>query len=506
MFRKSLFFFAGLFFTVSSCYGYSLLETERFAFSIDTYFRTDLVSFKNVVDLDSGNSDDTTTYLGIDYNLGFRCASKDNGPEFYLKLERNGPGDYDAPLFVHNTLMNTGGVIEKYRNDELLPQVEEFWLSLPLKQNFRYKLGLYAYEVGNGFSLNGSFENYGLTVSYELENFNWRLYYCRPEIVYKNHLGPRIRQEEEQGYDYNHNASNFFATDVKFNIGKNTLWPYVGVLADYTSPEKRDNVFTAPIERDILGTFGLAWNLKQDKLSLALEAARNFGKAESSDSDSDSEYKDIYHTGYLVYTELKYSLGKLTPSLQLLLCSGNKVSLDAAGDDTLASGKNRAFSSYSPLNNNLGDTISACNSEARPIVLMGSGCGLNYGIPRPGTLASSDFDNLLMPSLGLDLEMTDKLSLSFDGYYIRSFERGVGTFGEEVKYLPKDLGYETDLLIDYRLNKHTLISFLGGYFFPAGFYKEERDDTSGSLLSPFVRGDGKVDSAYQVELSLELQF
>lgn len=502
MLRKLSIFLIGIFFINGLCYGATLLETEDFVFSLDTYLRNDLVSFKNVVDLDSSNSDDTTTYLGIDYSLGFKSEFKNDGPRFYLKLERNGPFDCDAPLFVHNTLMTSGGVIEKYRNDELLPQLEEFWLDTPLFNLFRFKLGLYTYEVGNGFSLNGSYENYGFSLYHELEDFSWRIYYCRPDLSYKNHLGPRIRQEQEQGTQYNHNAANFFAADVKFNKGDNYLQPYIGVLADYTSAGKRDNVFTASIKRDILGTIGLACDLKQNNLSLTTEMAHNFGKAES----ENPEYKDVYHTGYLVYTKIDYRITKFIPQFQFLLCSGNKVTPEMAGDQTLTSGKNRAFSYYSPLNKNLEDSISASHSDIRPIVAMGSGYGLNYGVPRPKTFAASDFDNILITSSGFDFELTKKLCIGLYGYYLRSFEKGVGTLNEEGKYLPRELGYETDLFIDYQLNKNILISILGGYFFPGKYYKEERDDTDGSLFSPFVRGDGNANSAYQIELAMEFKF
>ncbi len=471
---------------------------------MDTYLRADAVSFKNVVDLDSHNRDDHSAYLGIDYSLGFNLNLKDADQRFYLKVERNGPSDYDAPVFVHNTLMNTGGVIEEYRNDELLPQLEEFWWNTPLYGNFRFKIGLYTYEVGNGFSLNGAYENFGFTISKESENVIWRLYYCRPDLVYKNHLGPRIRQDEKQGFDYNHNAANFFATDAKFNIGKNYLQPYVGVLADYTSPGKRSNFFTAPIKRDILGTMGFALDLKRDNLSIAIEAARNFGKGQS----SNPEFKDVYHTGYMFYTDIDYSLGKITPSLQFLLCSGNKVSLDDAKDQntTLTSGKNRAFSYGSPLNDNLSDSISATHADIRPVVAMGSGYGLNYGVPRPRTFAISDFDNIIITSPNLNLEVAKNLSIGLYGYYLRSFERGVGTLNGEAKRLSYELGYEADLSVDYELNKNILISFLGGYFIPGKYYKELRDDTADSLFTPFVRGDGHANAAYQIELSVEFNF
>lgn len=501
---KSWILWVGIFLIASPCYGSPLFETENFILSMESYLRNDIVSFKNIADLDSSNSDDTTAYLGIDYSLGFKSELKSRDSIFYLRLERNGPSDYDAPLFVHNTLMNSGGAIEKYRNDELLPQLEEFWLDTPLFNNFRFKSGLYTYEVGNGFSLNGAYENFGFTVYREWENLLWRLYYCRPDAVYKNRLGPRIRQEEEQGFDYNHNAANFFAADARFNLGKNCLQPYIGVLADYTSSGKRSNFFTAPIKKDILGTAGFAYTLKQDNLSLAIELAHNFGKAQS----SDSEFKDVYHTGYLGYLDLDYSLAKFAPSLQFLLASGNKVSLDDAVNQTatLTSGKNRAFSYGSPLNDNLSDSISASHADIRPIAAMGSGYGLNYGVPRPRTFAISDFDNIIIVSPGFDLNVTKKLSIGLYGYYLRSFEKAVGMLNGEPKRLSSELGYEADFLVDFQLNKNILLSFLGGYFIPGKYHKELRDDTDGSLFSPFLRGDGDPDPAYQAEISMELKF
>ena len=482
----------------------TILETRDFILSLNTYFRTDLVTFKNVLDLNSHNKDGKTVYLGLDYSLGFLLKLKESSPEFFLKLERNGPYDYDAPIFVHNTLMTSAGVIEKYRGDELLPQVEEFWLDVPMPKAMGFKAGLYLYEVGNGFALNGSYENYGATFYRKTEDYLGRIYYCRPDLVYKKHLGPRIRQEEEQGVGYEHNAANFFAVDTKFNLGKNTLQPYAGVLADYTSFGKRSSLFTASIHRDILGTFGLSWKYQDEPFVLKTEAAHNFGRAES----ISPEYKDIYHTGYLFYGGAEYALGKFTPSLQLLLCSGNKVTPEMAEnqDITLTSGKNRAFSYYSPLNINLGDSISSSNVDMLPIVAMGGGWGLNYGIPRPGTFCAGDFENLIMPCIGSDYQATDKLCLGVYLYYLMSFERGVGMLDGKGRYLSRDLGQEVDVFIDYQLNKNILLSILGGYFFPGRYYKERRDDTEGSLFSPYLRGDGKADCAYQLELALEIKF
>ena len=244
--------------------------------------------------------------------------------------------------------------------------------------------------------------------------------------------------------------------------------------------------------------------LKQDRFSLKTEFAHNFGKAES----ADSTYKDVFHTGYLVYLDADYVLGKVAPSFAFLLCSGNKVTEDMAAEQaiTLTSARNRAFSYFSPLNNFLDDSVSSSQSEIRPIVAMGTGYGLNYGLARPCTFAASDFDNLIMPSVGLKIACTEKLTLDIDGYYLISFERGVCLLNSQPRYLSGELGYEADISLDFQASEHLLISFLGGCFLPGKFYREERDDTAGSILSPYVRGDGKADPAYQIELACELKF
>lgn len=490
--------------SISCAYSHELINNGQLGISLDTYLRTDLVNLKNVVSLDSHNKDDHTAYLGIDYSFGLTADFKDQESKLYIKLERNGPYDYSAPIFVHNTLVTSGGRIESYRGIELLPSVEEFWLDSKLFDNYRFKAGSYVYEVGNGFSLNGSYENYGFTLYRETQNLLWRIYYCKPDLVYKNPLGPYIRQEDEQGQSYEPNAANFFAADVKITAGSQSFWPYIGMLADYTSEGKRDNLFSTPVNRDFLGTIGTAWEYNGVDFNLKIEAAHNFGLAKSADSN----YKDIAHTGYIFYSGIDYVLGKFVPELQFLFCSGNKTTpQDAESADTLYGGsKNRAFSYASPTNMNLSDAISSSNVDMLPIVAMSGGFGLNYGVPRPGTFSPGDFENLIMPSAGFDYNFTDKLCVSLYGYYLMAFARPVGTLDGQGRYLSRDLGYEADLFIDYRVNTHLTVGCLGGVFIPGKFYKERRDDTDGSIFSPYLRGDGSANNAYQVEFYAELKF
>lgn len=490
-------------FTVPLSAEIEVVRNENFLFSVSPYFRTDAVVLKNTVDLDSRNKDDSSAYLGIDYSLGLDLKFLEAGPEAHLRLERNGPYDYDAPLFIHHTLMTSTARVERYRGAELLPHVEEYWYDFPLYGlPSRLKGGLFVYEAGNNLSAPSDYENYSLSLYGEKENLQWTFYYCRPDLANKSYRGPRIEQEREQGIHYTPNKANFFAADVVFTLKNHSLQPYVEVLSDF-SGEKRSNLFSAPTREDILGTLGLAWDVTLDKFSLGIEAARNFGRAESSDPD----FKDVAHCGYLIYADASYSFGRVVPHSRFSLSSGNKVPLEQAGDDVFTSGKNRAFSVYSPLNTNLADSIYPLGPESMPLVAMGGGNGLNYGVSRPTTFADPYlFENLVLVCLGFDFQMTDKLSMTFDWWYLRAAERGVGTLGGVNKTLSTDLGNELDLYVNYDLTDNVALSLFCGYFFPGRYYKEERDDTEGSLFTPFARGDGEADGAFQIEASITFSY
>lgn len=481
-----------------------IAEIKDYILNLVPYLRTDAVTLENNVDLDNKNSDDTTTYIGIDYSLGFDLKQKDSGPQVFVKFERNGPYDYDAPLFIHNTFRTSTARMERYRGKELLPELEEFWLDAPLgTSSLRAKSGLFTYNVGHGFSLIGAYENYGFNLYSQQKNYKWEFYYCRPDLAHKERVGPYIKQEQEQGIAYERSKANFFATDINFTFGEHTIQPYAGILLDDTN-SKRKNTFSVPARNDKLGTFGFSWSMTFKKLLLEFEAARNFGKAKS----SDEAFKDVKHTGYLVYTKVGYNFNRLSPHAEFVLSSGNKVETEMVqnGNTVLTSGKNRAFSSYSPLNTNLADSIYP-NVLIMPLVAMGGGNGLSYGISRPGTFNDARlFENLVLFNSGFDYKFTDKLSCTVDWWYLRAKEKGVGTFDGVIAKLPRDLGHEVDLSVNYAFNDKVSLSLLSGYFIPGNFYRRNRDDTAGSLFTPLVRADGLADGAYQVELSLTLSY
>ncbi len=132
---------------------------------------------------------------------------------------------------------------------------------------------------------------------------------------------------------------------------------------------------------------------------------------------------------------------------------------------------------------------------------------MSYGVRRAGTFADpAQIENLTMVNAGFDYRFNDKASAVFDWWYLAASEKGIGMYNNIPKVISPDLGNEADLRLYYSLTKSLRLGVLGGVFFPGAAFREERTDTNGSLFTPFVRGDGKTDPAYQAEMSVEIIF
>jgi hypothetical protein len=138
---------------------------------------------------------------------------------------------------------------------------------------------------------------------------------------------------------------------------------------------------------------------------------------------------------------------------------------------------------------------------------MGNGYGMNYGVPRPGTFRDpAQIENMVMVDVGFDYSLTDKAVLAFDWWYMANVQKGIGMYNNVPKVISPDLGHEVDIYLNYLATKNITLRACGGIFFPGAAFREERDDINGSLFTPFVRGDGKADPAYQLEVSVEIGF
>lgn len=477
-----------------------LLKTDDLTETLSAELRTDFISSANTVDLDNKIKTDDYAYLAYEYSFKFDLRYKET-VEFFLKFETIGPGKSDAPLLSDKKILNYTGYVGDYQGAENLPRIREYWMDSGLPYlPIRFKGGLFRYSVGKGLT-SGFYENYGITLYNENDKFKGRFHYEQPDLTNRIILGPHIKQEKLQGIDYQPNAANLYAFDMEIPFSKkNSIWPYLILLVDRTSDGKRTRVFDTPTDKDMLGTFGFNLNLNLNNLSFGFETARNFGKAVSSDDN----FPDVEHKGFLVYADSSYDFGFFSPRMSVLVASGNKVTEEDFSRGSYLSKSNKAFSVYSPMNINLSDSVYPYSGFG-PLVAMGNGYGLNNGVPRPTTFDDPYLpENIIMPNAGIDFIPTDKLKVSLDLWFLKSYKKGWGSF-LDAKGLDRGVGKEFDLFVNYDVNRNFNLSLFGGYFVPGNYYKESRDDMR-NVFSPLVRGDGEADDAWQLELSATVTF
>lgn len=501
-------FIAACFLALPACFSRAeevVAETDFSTLSAGTVVRTDFIMQENNLDLDTKIRDDRTQYISLYYDFTIDLKAKNIPAEFFLKIEKIGLYDYDAPVIIHNTLATPLGKISPYHGAELLPAMKEFWADIPISDSlFKLSTGLFRYHVGHGISLCSYYDNYSLMLTAEDKDFKWNIYACYPDYSNKPTLGPKIKQEKEQGIDWEHSKASFLATDVSFSLPNATFQPYVGLLFDNTDDSRRRDLFTTQTRHDILGTVGISCDFNIGDFLAVFEIARNFGKADAISSDFD----DVVHQGFAIWSGLDYTYGNFTPHGRFMYSSGNKTTTDMVtnGDTTFTSSKNNAFSNYSPFNTYLADAIYPEYDDV-PMLAMGNGLGVNYGIQRPGTFGDPRTpENLMLFCAGLDCKIDAKTSIDVNWWYLVSVEKGIGLYNGVPKVVSPELGNEIDVNLGYDVTKNLNLNFLTCLFFPGAAYKEERTDVDGSLFTPFVRGDGGADMAYQVEMSSTVYF
>lgn len=466
--------------------------------SVENHLRISGNTLGNTLDLDNDKSDGVT-YMGYTYDLKFDVKYKDILTSF-VKLESNGPFDFDAPLMSDKKIDTFFGEVNNYSIPEVVPRVEEYWIdSFVFPFPVKFKLGQYPYQVGNGYALGGYYENYGLSVYSPHEDFKWTAYYAKPDLTNKIILGPQIPQEKALDVEYDSSA-HFLSFDAIIKWNGYSFQPYIGLLHDTTSSDKRVNSYPFPVNEDNLGTIGIDIDKNIDKLNFGFEVARNFGKANILRDSS-----DIIHKGYMAYTDVSYRFEKITPRSKLLVSSGNKMEADDVVNGHFLSHSNYAFSVYSPTNANLSDTMYP--AAYGPYLATGGGYALNYGIARPSIFGDSyQLNDLILPNVGADIKITYKLSASLDYWYLRNFEHAVGTRDGRAISLSSDLGHELDFYGSYDITEKISFNLLTGIFFPGKYYHEKRHDEDVLGLASAPRFDGGADIAYQIEFATEITF
>lgn len=239
---------------------------------------SDYVMADNVLDLDNKNNDDSWEYIGLDYHVDL-TLSYGTVFELFARLERNGPSDSDALILGRRRVRTIYGDVESYQNKDFLPELEEIYVDLRLS-GITYPVylrsGLFLHTVGNGLSLAGYYENYGIMIHHPGEKWSWAFHYFRPDWNNKKILGHVLPQEERLGRGYQDTVADFFSLDTTLARNRTdeapawqpsiSMQPYIGLLSDRTGAGKRSNSFSSATEQDLLGTLGVDLTLNGNGL------------------------------------------------------------------------------------------------------------------------------------------------------------------------------------------------------------------------------------------------
>ncbi|MDD4013817.1 MAG: alginate export family protein, partial [Candidatus Omnitrophica bacterium] len=483
-------------------------ESSDWQMNMDGSLRLSFNSLGRVVTLDHDNKNDLQNYMGEQYSAGLGIKFREEY-EAYIKFASFGPARYDAPVLPSRAVHTIFGDVGEYSRWELLPRLEEWWVSSPIVpgRTERARAGLFKYSVASGLALGGYYENYGVDVSAVYGDLEARLHFAVPDIENKWYLGPRVHEEKEIfGMKYNSNAW-FFAADAdwKFAEGSN-IQPYFGVLVDRTPASKRSGFYATPVDTEYLGTYGSAFRWEKEAFSLTFETAANFGKAWS----IDPRMPDITHGGWMFTAGASYSLldERVKPRADFYYLSGNKFVGDDITGGQIVKGHNREFSTYSPLNGNLSDSFYQA-FEKGPYVFAGMGNSLNNGILRPNSFGDPYvMTNLIAPNLGLDMAITEKLEVSLDYWFLRSAEKAIGADYDPVSgvyspyTLPSYMGNELDLYAEYKVNRYIVFSLLAGIFFPGDYFRKNRGDGDILGIAAAPRYDGGASNAWMLEAAV----
>ncbi|MEK6647336.1 MAG: hypothetical protein AABY84_11765 [Candidatus Firestonebacteria bacterium] len=475
-------------------------------YNFKTYFhsRISYNMISNTTDL-SSDSDDNAGYLSYLYDIGFYLKYA-GSTEFFLKMVRATRSNYDAPVSGSKIVVWPGSEFDKYTSTEsILPRITEYWLDVPILEssmNTRFKAGLFSNILGNGF-VGGKYENYG----FSFYNTSGKIKYnFHTEIADYNNkilLGPHI--EQEKFFTYNDTNAYLVSADFRINMGHFNFEPYVSLLRDTTQNSSRESLIATPTDEDILGTAGMMGLINFDELTVDFEYAKNFGKAIS----ASKSYPDVAHKGYLVYGNVSYSIyDMLIPKVGIIMASGNKIT-DADLDALKLTGDtNNAFSVFSPSNTNLFDT--QYPKKSGPFIATGSGHAINYGIPRPGTFSNANLlENLDAKYIGLSAVPISYLYFSLDYWFLKSMETYPGTNslsnGSKTEF-SNNLGSELDLFGSIQIRSNISFNIIYAYWTPGDYYKELRNQYSGTGFTPLVRADGIADGISQFEIGVEFLF
>jgi Alginate export len=264
-------------------------------------------------------------------------------------------------------------------------------------------------------------------------------------------------------------------------IGINYLWAH----SDGNMPSLGSYV---NIDNLNFNNVGVHANGNVAGLSYAAEGDFQFGKIKKADLDMDGDLEgngDLKAKGWAVFAKLGYQLDPVNLRAAFAMGSG-----DNNGEDTdlkefqTLQGTDYDFASrlvhYTQIYER---TVATAAGEA--CLTTQEGCNhTNTGI------ANTTYYNL-----GFDVNPVKELGISVDGFILRATKTGL--WGDGVS---KNLGWEVDSKITYKLAKNLTYFVEAGLFKPGKFYEEALDSDT---LEPLVANKKTVTQAVH---GLELTF
>ncbi|MDD5084799.1 MAG: hypothetical protein PHE61_02005 [Candidatus Omnitrophica bacterium] len=463
-----------------------------------------------VVTLDSGDSHDFQNYMGYIYKTGLGVKYGDDY-EGYIQFRSLGASNYNGILISDGKVGTAFGTVGSNVGMQLLPALREWWVTAPVPNPFSYpvrvKGGLFKYSVGNELALCGDYEEYGCKFYHEGDYVDWNFIFSVPDLENRLRVGPRRREDQKAGFKYNSEAY-FWAGDTTVKLKPFSFQPYLGFLLDMTKSDRRRNVFITPVDRDLLGTFGGDINLDLGDLNLGFEAAFNFGEAKS----KDSTLPDIEHKGFFIYADGAYNFKNfITPRGRVVYMPGERYTGEDVINGQIDRSSSHDFSVFSPTNGNLTDSHYPLSFGPR--LFCGQCDALNYGVLHPNTFDDPYLlNNMIMPNVGVDVQLTKKILFSMDYWYMRSDKHAIGTRWNDGEQnfipfaLPTDLGHELDWEGEYEVNDNITLGVCAAYFMPGYYFRQIRDDGDPLGVNAAPRYDGDADNAWQIEMTFEYRF
>jgi hypothetical protein len=263
-----------------------------------------------------------------------------------------------------------------------------------------------------------------------------------------------VKINEGDIYDHSDDLNGYllmatYMWDKNNTVGINWIWSH----SDGNCPSIDSHVNVDSLNHNNLG---LHANGKLAGLSYAAEVDWQFGKAKGLEGDPDLKAK-----GYAVFAKVGYQLDPVNLRASFAMGSGDdKEDGDCKEFQTLQ-GPDMGFTTrlvhYTQIYER---TVKSAAASA--ILTTQAG----------GNLNNTGIANTTYYNLGVDVTPMKELSLSLDGFILKATKTGLWEDQTGLDNISKNLGWEIDTKLTYKIAKNLNYYIEAGYFKPGSFYED----------------------------------